>query len=342
MMEYKVLIEEMFIYYFIAKRLINSTKLGFLGIFPSKEEKLLNELYNSSDIEEISDLTNKLFNKLDVEKTHLKINTNPYGFKNTDDLIGEAISYSSSEYKKDVLNNVKKTLKVDLSAHDKLILCIDRIGQIRRVLAGLSPDERKGLMENVTSIRGKKNVIKAVDAENVKNVTEIEVSQQEVKFSEDVKISVNLDTSVQRKEEIDEDKVSVGFAVEDLSNQELKDINKENSIEKKLEEAEEEAEVLDFEETNEINILEEVTEVVEKDNLDDSMIDEVVETSDVIDTNLETVKEDIVIEGYEENASQSNLSPISEPEIVVPEETFEVPQIFKIIERDGVSVDENL
>ena len=76
MIKIRIQVEEMHVYYYIAKKLISSAKLGFMGFMSSSEEKLINSIYHAKDADEITDLSRKLFDKLEDEKTELKLNTN--------------------------------------------------------------------------------------------------------------------------------------------------------------------------------------------------------------------------------------------------------------------------
>ena len=135
MIRMRIQVEEMHVYYFIAKRLINNAKLGFMGIMASSEERLLNNIYNSWDLDEIADLSKKLFDRLDKEQIEAKINTASQSFKDIEELISEAISYTANLlFKPEVLDNVRKTLKTDLNVHDKIVLCVDKIAQEKRLL----------------------------------------------------------------------------------------------------------------------------------------------------------------------------------------------------------------
>ena len=90
----------------------------------------------------------KLFDKLEDEKTELKLNTNHDNLRDIEELIGEAVGYTNNLlFKAEVLENVSKTLKNDLTTHEKIMLCVDKISQAKRVLMGLSPDERKNVLD---------------------------------------------------------------------------------------------------------------------------------------------------------------------------------------------------
>lgn len=98
-------------------------------------------------MDEIADLCKKLFDRLDKEQIDAKINTASQSFKDIEELISEAISYTANLlFKPEVLDNVRKTLKTDLNVHDKIVLCVDKIAQVKRLLMELSPEERKNVL----------------------------------------------------------------------------------------------------------------------------------------------------------------------------------------------------
>lgn len=364
MMRVRIQVEEMHVYYFIAKKLISGAKLGFMGVMTSPEEKLINSIYNSDNLDEISELSKKLFDKLDKEQTELKINTNPYSFKDTEELISEALSYTTNLlFKPEVLENVKKALKADLSTHDKILLCVENIAQTKRVLAGLSPEEKKQILDGkgieVTKRKSKKSKsIKAVDEENVSNVTDVEVGNvidvNDVPLDEEVVEAIDDD--------VDEgNKLKTAFTVEDIPTQPIENIvvngsedeNKQSSIDKKLEELEEEAEVLDFDEEEE-QVVEEVTPVEEV--VEDTVIEESVSTEceDVptekdfveVDETVETVSvEEVVteetiqeVESIEENISGETINDeIQEPVREVVEEIPVGEVVMEVTVQEEVS-----
>ena len=373
MIKIRIQVEEMHVYYYIAKKLINSAKLGFMGFMSSSEEKLINSIYHAKDADEITDLSRKLFDKLEDEKTELKLNTNHDNLRDIEELIGEAVGYTNNLlFKAEVLENVSKTLKNDLTTHEKIMLCVDKISQAKRVLMGLSPDERKNVLDGkgFEITPKKKEISKAVDEENVENVTVInEITEEGV--SEDI----IEDTEV--KEEIND---KSGFTLQDMPVTPIehymvgKPKNSEQSlIDKKLEKIEEEAEVLDWDDEESV---EEVIEesVISENNVDDFEemvinveVDDPDEEFEEITLNVNVVDEEISpINIVEPSPLEERLYPSDigfEPPMVYPAEEepvvsiedvpssevvaeenydFAVPEIFKIIERDGVEVDEDV
>lgn len=398
----RIQVEEMHVYYFIAKKLISNAKLGFLGIMASSEEKLLNNIYNSWDLEEIGDLTKKLYDKLDNAQVELKINANPQSIKGNEELISEAVSYTSNLlFKPEVLENVKKTLKADLSTHDKIVLCVDKIGQTKRVLMGLSPDERKkvldgkGLEVNNETKEEKQVVVKAVDEENVANVTDMEVK---VLVPESEAVEETKDIVETESVENGESSVTARnvFTAADMPSVPFENIVpgvgavKEEVVEAGVvqeEKVEEEIEVLDFDEDEptEVVIEEEVEEldstdteaekieVMEEEILEDvaseeSSNEEVIASeqfsSEVVLREEIVVVPDRVVSIVEDNTTEDITEDVTLEEklpretiVVVPDRVvevekttpvvdentyFEMPTIVKIIERDGVSVDEDI
>lgn len=255
MIRMRIQVEEMHVYYFIAKKLISNAKLGFMGLLSSSEEKILNSIYNSDDLDEIHDLSKKLLDKLEKEQTELKVNTNPYSFKDIEEIISEAISYTSNLlFKPEVLESVTKTLKAELTTHEKIILCLDKISQAKRSLAGLSPEERKNVLDgNGIEVKKKErkktaSVVKVVDEENVSNVTDVDVTP-EIDVSD-----IPLDEEIIEANDLDVDegnRLKNVFTAEDVPVEPIENIivnNTQGLIDKKLEELEEAAEVLDFDE----------------------------------------------------------------------------------------------
>ena len=373
MIKIRIQVEEMHVYYYIAKKLINSAKLGFMGFMSSSEEKLINSIYHAKDADEITDLSRKLFDKLEDEKTELKLNTNHDNLRDIEELIGEAVGYTNNLlFKAEVLENVSKTLKNDLTTHEKIMLCVDKISQAKRVLMGLSPDERKNVLDGkgFEITPKKKEISKAVDEENVENVTAIsEITEEGV--SEDI----IEDTEV--KEEIND---KSGFTLQDMPVTPIehymvgKPENSEQSlIDKKLEKIEEEAEVLDWDDEESVEEVIEETVIPENDVDDfEEMIinvevDDPDEEFEEITLNVNVVDEEISpINIVEPSPLEERLYPSDigfEPPIVYPADEepvvsiedvpssevvaeenydFAVPEIFKIIERDGVEVDEDV
>ena len=407
MIKIRIQVEEMHVYYYIAKKLINSAKLGFMGFMSSSEEKLINSIYHAKDADEITDLSRKLFDKLEDEKTELKLNTNHDNLRDIEELIGEAVGYTNNLlFKAEVLENVSKTLKNDLTTHEKIMLCVDKISQAKRVLMGLSPDERKNVLDGkgFEITPKKKEISKAVDEENVENVTAIsEITEEGV--SEDI----IEDTEV--KEEIND---KSGFTLQDMPVTPIehymvgKPENSEQSlIDKKLEKIEEEAEVLDWDDEesveeiidevavseNNVDDFEEMVINVEVDESDEEAAQEVIEETVIPENNVDDFEEMVINvevddpdEEFEEitlnvKVVDEEISPINivepspleerlypsdigfEPPIVYPADEepvvsiedvpssevvaeenydFAVPEIFKIIERDGVEVDEDV
>ena len=373
MIKIRIQVEEMHVYYYIAKKLISSAKLGFMGFMSSSEEKLINSIYHAKDADEITDLSRKLFDKLEDEKTELKLNTNHDNLRDIEELIGEAVGYTNNLlFKAEVLENVSKTLKNDLTTHEKIMLCVDKISQAKRVLMGLSPDERKNVLDGkgFEITPKKKEISKAVDEENVENVTVIsEITEEGV--SEDIIEDAEV------KEEIND---KSGFTLQDMPVTPIehymvgKPENSEQSlIDKKLEKIEEEAEVLDWDDEETVEEVIEET-VIPENNVDDFEemvinveVDESDEEFEEITLNVNVVDEEISpINIVEPSPLEERLYPSDigfEPPIVYPAEEepvvsikdvpssevvveenydFAVPEIFKIIERDGVEVDEDV
>lgn len=371
----RIQVEEMHVYYFIAKRLINNAKLGFMGIMASSEERLLNNIYNSWDLDEIADLSKKLFDRLDKEQIEAKINTASQSFKDIEELISEAISYTANLlFKPEVLDNVRKTLKTDLNVHDKIVLCVDKIAQVKRLLMELSPEERKKVLDGKgleikkqKQIKG--DVVKAVDAENVENVTEVEIKS--ITDSEVVRIEENEETVIEsgasennvseaRKvftaadvPEVDFEQLSGGILPSDEPSEEVEVLDVDESISYGVE-------ILDDEENISREMIAEVEELLDEEEIEDENV--------TVDSDFcESIPREVIIvvpERYNKKAaervnlvedttleSKSNNA-IREPEVIYPETEinnqveestyFELPTIVKIIERDGNVVDEDV
>lgn len=371
----RIQVEEMHVYYFIAKRLINNAKLGFMGIMASSEERLLNNIYNSWDLDEIADLSKKLFDRLDKEQIEAKINTASQSFKDIEELISEAISYTANLlFKPEVLDNVRKTLKTDLNVHDKIVLCVDKIAQVKRLLMELSPEERKNVLDGKgLEIKKQKqvkgDVVKAVDAENVENVTEVEIKS--ITDSEVVRIEENEETVIEsgasennvseaRKvftaadvPEVDFEQLSGGILPSDEPSEEIEVLDVDESISYGVE-------ILDDEENISKEMIAEVEELLDEEEIEDENV--------TVDSDFcESIPREVIIvvpERYNKKAaervnlvedttleSKSNNA-IREPEVIYPETEinnqveestyFELPTIVKIIERDGNVVDEDV
>lgn len=371
----RIQVEEMHVYYFIAKRLINNAKLGFMGIMASSEERLLNNIYNSWDLDEIADLSKKLFDRLDKEQIEAKINTASQSFKDIEELISEAISYTANLlFKPEVLDNVRKTLKTDLNVHDKIVLCVDKIAQVKRLLMELSPEERKNVLDGKgLEIKKQKqvkgDVVKAVDAENVENVTEVEIKS--IMDSEVVRIEENEETVIEsgasennvseaRKvftaadvPEVDFEQLSGGILPSDEPSEEVEVLDVDESISYGVE-------ILDDEENISKEMIAEVEELLDEEEIEDENV--------TVDSDFcESIPREVIIvvpERYNKKAaervnlvedttleSKSNNA-IREPEVIYPETEinnqveestyFELPTIVKIIERDGNVVDEDV
>lgn len=371
----RIQVEEMHVYYFIAKRLINNAKLGFMGIMASSEERLLNNIYNSWDLDEIADLSKKLFDRLDKEQIEAKINTASQSFKDIEELISEAISYTANLlFKPEVLDNVRKTLKTDLNVHDKIVLCVDKIAQVKRLLMELSPEERKNVLDGKgLEIKKQKqvkgDVVKAVDAENVENVTEVEIKS--ITDSEVVRIEENEETVIEsgasennvseaRKvftaadvPEVDFEQLSGGILPSDEQSEEVEVLDVDESISYGVE-------ILDNEENISKEMIAEVEELLDEEEIEDENV--------TVDSDFcESIPREVIIvvpERYNKKAaervnlvedttleSKSNNA-IREPEVIYPETEinnqveestyFELPTIVKIIERDGNVVDEDV
>ncbi len=375
MIRMRIQVEEMHVYYFIAKRLINNAKLGFMGIMASSEERLLNNIYNSWDLDEIADLCKKLFDRLDKEQIDAKINTASQSFKDIEELISEAISYTANLlFKPEVLDNVRKTLKTDLNVHDKIVLCVDKIAQVKRLLMELSPEERKNVLDGKgLEIKKQKqvkgDVVKAVDAENVENVTEVEIKS--ITDSEVVRIEENEETVIEsgasennvseaRKvftaadvPEVDFEQLSGGILPSDEPSEEVEVLDVDESISYGVE-------ILDDEENISKEMIAEVEELLDEEEIEDENV--------TVDSDFcESIPREVIIvvpERYNKKAaervnlvedttleSKSNNA-IREPEVIYPETEinnqveestyFELPTIVKIIERDGNVVDEDV
>ena len=371
----RIQVEEMHVYYFIAKRLINNAKLGFMGIMASSEERLLNNIYNSWDLDEIADLSKKLFDRLDKEQIEAKINTASQSFKDIEELISEAISYTANLlFKPEVLDNVRKTLKTDLNVHDKIVLCVDKIAQVKRLLMELSPEERKNVLDGKgLEIKKQKqvkgDVVKAVDAENVENVTEVEIKS--ITDSEVVRIEENEETVIEsgasennvseaRKvftaadvPEVDFEQLSGGILPSDEPSEEIEVLDVDESISYGVE-------ILDDEENISKEMIAGVEELLDEEEIEDENV--------TVDSDFcESIPREVIIvvpERYNKKAaervnlvedttleSKSNNA-IREPEVIYPETEinnqveestyFELPTIVKIIERDGNVVDEDV
>ena len=371
----RIQVEEMHVYYFIAKRLINNAKLGFMGIMASSEERLLNNIYNSWDLDEIADLSKKLFDRLDKEQIEAKINTASQSFKDIEELISEAISYTANLlFKPEVLDNVRKTLKTDLNVHDKIVLCVDKIAQVKRLLMELSPEERKNVLDGKgLEIKKQKqvkgDVVKAVDAENVENVTEVEIKS--ITDSEVVRIEENEETVIEsgasennvseaRKvftaadvPEVDFEQLSGGILPSDEPSEEVEVLDVDESISYGVE-------ILDDGENISKEMIAEVEELLDEEEIEDENV--------TVDSDFcESIPREVIIvvpERYNKKAaervnlvedttleSKSNNA-IREPEVIYPETEinnqveestyFELPTIVKIIERDGNVVDEDV
>lgn len=371
----RIQVEEMHVYYFIAKRLINNAKLGFMGIMASSEERLLNNIYNSWDLDEIADLSKKLFDRLDKEQIEAKINTASQSFKDIEELISEAISYTANLlFKPEVLDNVRKTLKTDLNVHDKIVLCVDKMAQVKRLLMELSPEERKNVLDGKgLEIKKQKqvkgDVVKAVDAENVENVTEVEIKS--ITDSEVVRIEENEETVIEsgasennvseaRKvftaadvPEVDFEQLSGGILPSDEPSEEVEVLDVDESISYGVE-------ILDNEENISKEMIAEVEELLDEEEIEDENV--------TVDSDFcESIPREVIIvvpERYNKKAaervnlvedtileSKSNNA-IREPEVIYPETEinnqveestyFELPTIVKIIERDGNVVDEDV
>ena len=379
----RIQVEEMHVYYFIAKKLISNAKLGFLGIMASSEERLLNNIYNSWDLEEIGELTKRLYDKLDNSQVELKINANPQSIKGNEELISEAVSYTANLlFKPEVLESVKKTLKADLSTHDKIILCVDKICQTKRVLMGLSPEERKkvldgkGLEVNNEAKQEKQVVVKAVDEENVTNVTDMEVK---VLVSDDEVVNEILDKVETEEVTNEENVVSMRqvFTAEDIPSVPFENIfpNKEE-ITKTEEVDEEDIEVLDIDEESSTDVV--IEENIEKLEPADTSSEEIEVMEEVLEdgSNNEIITDeqmgsavrlrdviiivpDRVVINDKNNTLENKVLEEKLPRdaiMIVPDRVvvensttevaantyFEMPTIVKIIERDGISVDEEI
>ncbi len=366
MIKMRIQVEEMHVYYYIAKKLISSAKLGFMGFMSSSEEKLINNIYHAEDADEVNDLSKKLFDKLEDEKTELKLNTNHDNLRDIEELIGEAIGYTNNLlFKAEVLDNVSKTLKNDLTTHEKIMLCVDKISQAKRVLMSLSPEERKNILDGkgLTISPKKKNdtVVKAVDEENVENVTEVEIASVDVN-------EVPLDEEIVEAADLDVDegnKLKTAFTAQDMPVIPIEhymvdkpSTGEQSLIDKKLEKIEEEAELLDWDEEEQVEVKEEVSydeidnaitaainsdelEVVEEDNLEASVVyeDEVSEEIHEVAENVsseEITANSIVENDIQEDVSAVELEENTTDEEVVSDNVVEVPQ------DDMVLIDEDI
>ncbi len=256
MITLRVLVEEMHVYYFIAKKLISNAKLGLIGFIASQEERLLNSIYNSWDLDEIDKLSNKLFDKIDSKQIKLKLNANVQGLKDIESLISEAVFYVPNLlFKSEVLDNVKTTLEADLSTYDRTILCVEKIVQAKIALMEESLEIRKNILDGteievgkVKRIEGQASVM-AVDAENILNVLEANVESATFDVnSTEMSFDDNIEAVIGKEKESRN-----GFTVEDIQLESIKysaasenDLMEISSISDKLEKIGEDAEVLDF------------------------------------------------------------------------------------------------
>ena len=353
MIKMRIQVEEMHVYYYIAKKLINSAKLGFMGFMSSSEEKLINNIYHAKDADEVNDLSKKLFDKLEDEKIELKLNTNHDNLKDIEELIGEAIGYTNNLlFKSEVLENVSRTLKNDLTTHEKIMLCVDKISQAKRVLMSLSPEERKNILDGkgLTITPKKKNdtVIKAVDEENVENVTEVEVS------SVDEEIVEAVDSDVDEG-----NKLKSIFTAQDIPATPIEhymvdkpSASEQSLIDKKLEKIEEEAEILDWDEEEEqvevkeevsyeeidnainVAINDEVVEIVEEDNLEAAVVYEDNASEEEMQEVVENVSsEEITFNSIVENDIQEDINDVDLEEYTTGDEI--------VLEEATANVEEN-
>ncbi len=348
MIKIRIQVEEMHVYYYIAKKLISSAKLGFMGFMSSSEEKLINNIYHAKDADEINDLSRKLFDKLEDEKTELKLNTSHDNLRNIEELIGEAVGYTNNLlFKAEVLENVSKTLKNDLTTHEKIMLCVDKISQAKRILMGLSPDERKNILDGKgfeIKPKKKKDKVKAVDEENVENVTEVELEVQEIESSEEVSNDNNTDTFGSDIEESDNS--NKAFTAQDMPSTPIehymvdKPTNSDQSlIDKKLEKIEEEAEVLDWDE-------EEVVDTKVEDEITYEDVDNAINEAISSDEVIEEVNDDAAIVYGDDDNKEDNSEEFEE--IILDVEVEEVtPEVveeeqFEEIELDVEIEDESI
>lgn len=352
MIRIRVQVEEMHVYYFIAKKLIGGAKLGFMGIMTGAEERLINDIYHSDDLNEINDFSKKLFDKLDKEQTELKLNTNPVGFKDIDELISEAISYTPNlMFKREVLDNVKKTLKNELTTHEKVILCVDRISQAKRVLSGLSPKERKDILDGkgfeIKKVGNDKinNDIHAVDEENVMNGYEVlgagsslesvSCEKADIKENDDTEEIEVLDIDYEDKEKSHEEVIVenkqdiVHEVVDSCVNDEDESLNN-NSVS------------FEDDDSTDKDLNEKTHVMLPLNVVEPSPLSERVRTNDIGFS-----EPPMVYPADDSDTIQINdvlCKDVVSNEIIVDncEENYAVPEIFKIIERDGVEVDEEI
>lgn len=230
MIKTRIQVEEMHIYYFIAKKLISEAKLGILGI-TSGEEKLLKKIYSCSEIDVLDDLVKKISDRLDDKQEKLDrlvLNSN-----NTKQFITEAVNcVKDLKYKSEVLENVMKFLKPEFTTSQMVTLCIEKIAQAKRVLAGLSPEEKKAIISTARfDFKKSSNVhmkVTAVDAENISNkktalldnATGEKIAVSNVPIIDEKKgniISNNIDKNIVK---ITDKKLSVEADIEVLERQE--------------------------------------------------------------------------------------------------------------------------
>lgn len=171
MIKARIQVEEMHVYYFIAKKFIGYAKLGLFGIV-SIEEKLLKKLYNCLSNDDVQDIVRQLSNKL--EEKQEKIDRVLIDADAMHEVIKESVNcVKNLNYQAIVLNNVTKFLKNDFTTSQKITLCIEKIVQAKRVLEGLSPSDRQILLSGVRFDFKKdsniKMIVTAVDAENIRN-----------------------------------------------------------------------------------------------------------------------------------------------------------------------------
>ena len=171
MIKARIQVEEMHVYYFIAKKLISAAKLGIFGM-TSGEERLLKKIYCCSDIDSIDNLVKQISDRL--EEKQAKLDRLVLNSDDTKQFITEAVDCTGNLRNKEmVLENVLKFLKVEFTTSQKITLCIEKIVQAKRILAGLSPEEKKTFLSEVNfDFKKCSNFsmkVTAVDAENINN-----------------------------------------------------------------------------------------------------------------------------------------------------------------------------
>ena len=118
------------VYYFVAKKIIKDSKLGFLGN-TSSEEKLLDKIFSSNDFMEITNLSDKLSERLNKKQD--KLNKVEYSKETIKQMVANAISVSGRVSNKfDLQEKINKNLSSSMSSYSKLSFCINQIIQTKK------------------------------------------------------------------------------------------------------------------------------------------------------------------------------------------------------------------